>query len=59
MFMAGFAKHLAHNKILVFALTPERVPIIANDKVVKFKYRHVMRFINILRTRQEAMSAYE
>ena len=31
MFLAGFAKTIAHNKILVFALTPERVPIIANE----------------------------
>ena len=54
MFLAGFSKLLKGNQALVFALVPERVPIVATilnkTHIVGFQYRQYLRVIDIVAT---------
>ncbi len=65
MYMAGFSKMIKNNQTIVFAVAPERVPIITTllDKthIVGFYYRQYLRIIDIVFTsdKKAPFNAYQ
>ena len=62
MYLAGFSKMIKNNQTIVYAVVPERVPVIQTvlDKthIVGFHYRQYLRIIDIVYT-SEKKQAYQ
>lgn len=65
MYLAGFSKMIKYNQTLVFAVVPERVPVVQTilnkTHIAGFRFRQYLRIIDIVPTgdKQQAYQSYQ